>query len=380
MQCQTYKKGYFLWLMHELTVDYLLTRIADSQSSSSPLFIKGLLPAYRYNAAWAYRRADQNLFFTAISVFTLQRLRPCLKPDEQAILDPILDRALPVYERFRNKDGRATYNFYATNPSAHFPHGWLMHRFRHFQLPYDIDDTAMVYLTRSGGPSQPAASDLDFLSRKLARHANRTSLTVQNTFSDYQALRAYSTWFGLHMPIEFDACAMTNMLYVVYEYGLPLDVHAQDSLAFLADIVQTDRYRTDPFRCAHNYARTPLIQYHLARLIGRFDPKPLQAIRQKFVADLNADFTRTTNCPDQLLIAIALMRLGQMPPADVPMDTIEADFAQFSFFIAGMLSAYTQPWLYRWAGRPFWHIRWQCDDHNRVLLLEYLVLRRQFVA
>ncbi|WP_375445527.1 hypothetical protein [uncultured Fibrella sp.] len=366
--------------MHAPTVDYLLTRIADNQAINSPFFINGLLPAYRYNAAWAYHRPDQNLFFTAISLFTLQRLIPLLTTAEQTILDPIMARALPAYDRFRNKDGLATYNFYATNPSAHFPHGWLMHRFRHFQLPDDIDDTAMVYLTRSGGPSQPAASDLDFLSKKLARHANRTSLTVQNTFPEYRQLRAYSTWFGLHMPIEFDACAMTNMLYAVYEYGLPLDVHAQDSLAFLADIVQTDRYRTDPFRCAHNYARTPLIAYHLARLIGRFDPEPLQAIRQKFIADLNADFSRTTSRPDQLLIAIALMRLGQMPPIDVPMDTIEADFAPFSFFIAGLLSAYTQPWLYRWANRPFWHIRWQCDDHNRVLLLEYLVLKRQLAA
>lgn len=360
-------------------VDYLLTSIADNQAISSPFFLDGLFPSYRYNNAWAYHRPDQNLFFTAISVFTLQGLRPCLTPAEQAILDPVITRALPTYERFRNKDGLSTYNFYGTNPSAHFPHGWVMHRFRHFQLPDDIDDTAMVYLTRSGGPSQPTANDLDFLSSKLAQHANRTRLTVQNTFSEYRELRAYSTWFGLTMPIEFDACALANTLYAVYEYGLPLDVHAQDSLSFLIDIVQTDRYRTDPFRCAHNYARTPLISYHLARLIGRFDPKPLQAIRQKLIADLNADFLHTASRPDQLLMAISLMRLGQPPPVDVPMDTIEADFAQFSFFMAGMLSAYTQPWLYRWANRPFWHIHWQCDVHNRVLLLEYLVLKRQSV-
>ncbi len=210
----------------------------------------------------------------------------------------------------------------------------------------------------------------------MARHANRTRLTVQNTFPAYRHLRAYSTWFGLNMPIEFDACAMANMLYVVYEYGLPVDGHAQDSLAFLADIVATDRYRTDPFRCAHNYARTPLIQYHLARLIGTFDPAPLRPIRQKLIADLHADFGRERNRPDQLLLAISLMRLGKLPAAPVPIAGIEAEFAQFSFFIAGLLSAYTQPWLYRWANRSFWHIRWQCDEHCRVLLLEYLVLQR----
>jgi hypothetical protein len=364
-----------LWQMGTSTIASLLEQIADNQSKGSPTFSDGLFTSYRYNSAWGYRRPDPNLFFTAISVFTLQRLRPLLAADEQAIADKIVTRALPTYARFRNKDGLATYNFYGTNPSAHFPHGWVMHRFRHFQLPDDIDDTAMVYLT-----TQPTPEDLHFLTSKLARHANRTRLTVRNTFPDYRGLRAYSTWFGLNMPIEFDACAMANMLYVVYEYGLPLDVHAQDSLTFLADIVQTDRYRTDPFRCAHNYARTPLIHYHLARLIGRFDPEPLRPICGKLIADLLADFAQSTSRGDQVLLAISLMRLGQTPPAILPPTLVEEDFAGFSFFIAGLLSAYTQPWLYRWAHRPFWHIRWQCDDHCRVLTLEYLVLQRNLSA
>lgn len=349
----------------------LLHQVADSQEQSARFFRNGLLPAYRYNPFWSYQRPDSNLFFTAISVFTLQRLSSLLTADERALADLVCARCIPLYTHFRNKDGLATYNFYGTNPTAHFPHGRLMHRFRHFQLPDDIDDTAMVYLI-----TQPSLENLHFLTEKLALHANRSRLIVQHTFPEYQDLRAYSTWFGLNMPIEFDACAMANMLYVVYEYKLPLDVHARDSLTFLADIVQTDRYRTDPFRCAHNYARAPLIQYHLARLVGTFNPAPLRPVRQKLIGDLYADFAQTGNRADQLLLAISLMRLGQAPPANVPVAGIEADFSRFSFFIAGMLSAYTQPWLYRRANQPFWHIRWRCDDHCRVLLLEYLVLQR----
>ncbi|MEZ0538737.1 hypothetical protein [Fibrella arboris] len=358
--------------MHQQSALDLLIIIADNQQVSSPFFNPGLLHAYRYNQAWSYRRPDPNLFYTAISAFTVQRLHSSFTPDEQAVADRILALALPTYAHFQNKAGLATYNFYGTKPTAHFPHGRLMHRFNHFKLPDDIDDTAMVYLTTT-----PSVEQLDFLTRKLAQHANRTRLTVQHSFADYRDLKAYSTWFGLHMPIEFDACAIANMLYVVYEYALPIDAHAQDSLTFLHDIILTDRYRTDAFRCAHNYARPPLIQYHLARLIGVFNPVRLQSVRDKLVADLHADFRTTTNRPDQLLLAIALMRLGEQPLANVPLAGIEADFASFSFFIAGMLSAYTQPWLYRWASRSFWHIRWQCDDHNRVLLLEYLVLQRE---
>ena len=362
--------------MQTSTVADLLKLVADNQQTSSPYFQKGLFPSYRYNPLWRYRRPDANLFFTAIGIFTIQRLRPLLTTDEQAVTDQIIQAAIPVFPHFKNKEGLGTYNFYGTNPSAHFPHGWLMHRFRHFQLPDDIDDTAMVYLTRNGGPSQPSEEDLLFLTQKLAQHANRTRLTVQNTFPEYKELRTYSTWFGLHMPIELDACALANMLYMVYEYGLPLDIHAQDSLTYLADIVQTNRYRTDPFRCAHNYARAPLIQYHLARLTGTFDPVLLRPIRPKLVADLFSDFLASTNPSDQLLLAIALMRLGENPPHNVPEAALQDAMADFSFFIAGLLSAYTQPWIYRWANRPFWHIRWRCDDHFRVLLLEYLVLKR----
>lgn len=357
--------------MPALNTINILTLLSDNQQNNSPFFSKGLLPSYRYNPAWSYVRPDSNLFFTAISVFALQRLMPFLTPDERALAGPICTLATPLFGRFKNKDGLETYNFYGTTPTDHFPNGWLMHRLRHFQLPDDIDDTAMVYLT-----TQPSDEALRFLSEKLGKHANRTRLTSQTTFPDYRNLRAYSTWFGLNMPIEFDACAMANMLYVVYEYGLPLDVHAQDSLAYLADILVTDRYRTDPFRCAPNYARAPLIQYHLSRLVGRFNPAPFQSVRPKLIADLLTDFGQTTSRLDKLLLAISLMRLGETPPADVPIPGIEDEFAHFSFFIAGLLSAYTQPWLHRWADRPFWHIKWRCDDHCRVLLLEYLVLQR----
>ena len=350
----------------------LLQQIADSQQLKSNHFSNGLLAAYRYNPYWGYQRPDPNLFFTAVSVFTLQQLLPHLGSAEQTLANQFIDRALPTYEQFRNKDGLATYNFYATNPSRHFPHGKLMHWFRHFQLPDDIDDTAMVYLTHRGGPGHPSPDDLLFLHEKLARHANGTNLTVRNTFPEYRSLRAYSTWFGKTMPIEFDACALANMLCCVYTYGLPLDRHAHDSLTLLADLIRTNRYRTDPFRAAHNYARPSLIAYHVARLMANHNPDVLRPVRAKFLADMHHELAHATQPMEQILWATSLLRLGEQPPK-VPLDGIEASFSSFSFFIAGMLSAYEQPALYRWAHHPFWHIRWRCDAHCRVLVLEYLV-------
>ena len=320
-------------------------------------------------------RPDSNLFFTVISVFILQQLFPRLSPDEQALASTLIDRATRTYPAFENKDGLDTYNFYATRPTQHFPHGWIMHRFKHFQLPDDIDDTAMVYLTHKGRPSHSSPVQRLFLTEKLARHANRTRHTVRNTFPEYQSLRAYSTWFGKTMPIEFDACALANMLCCVYANDLPLDIHAHDSLTLLTDLVVTNRYRTDPFHAAPNYARPALIAYHISRLMADHDPEILRPIRAKLIADLWDEAALARHPMDRLLCATSLLRLGESAP-DMLLEGIEATFHDFSFFIAGMLSAYEQLWLYRWAHRPFWHIRWRCPAHCRVLVLEYLVLKR----
>ncbi|MEZ0607174.1 hypothetical protein ACAW74_01605 [Fibrella sp. WM1] len=376
------------------TTTQLLEQLVTNQHIRKTGFPDGLVLSYRYNPAWAYRRLDVNLFFTTISVFTLQRLLPLLAPTEQALADHFIAAALGTYPTFRNEPNLpfseqvpppggnslgdislggiplGTYNFYATNPSRHFPNGWLMHRYRHFKLPDDIDDTAMVYLT-----TRPTPADLDYLHRKLARHANRTRLTIRNTFADYRSLRAYSTWFGERMPIEFDACALANMLYCVYENRLPIDEYAIDSLTILADMVSSDRYRTAPFHCAHNYATTPLISYHIARLMAAHNPPLLQSVRSKLIQDMQALATQPLNPMERVLLDTSLLRLGQQPP---PLDLtgIPSAFGSFSFFIAGMLSAYEQPLLRRLALNPFWHIRWQCDDHCRVLLIEYLILLR----
>ena len=350
------------------SIPALLARVTGFQQPD------GLLASERSNPAWFYRRADTNSFFTAITVFTLQGLRAGLSEPEQERVDQFSRRAVAAYQRFRNKDGLSTYNFYPTRPTAHFPNGWVFRHFRHFQLPDDIDDTAMVYLT-----TRPVRADLDWLKTKLTRHANGVQSVAPNTFPDYRHLTAYSTWFGKNMPVELDACALSNLLYCLYYYDLPRNRHDADSLTFLRSIVETDRYRTDPFRCAHNYARPSLIIYHLARFIGAFDPPELRAIRPKLIADARTALAGATNRMEQVVLATSLLRLGEAV-VDLDLTDIETDVTGFHFFIAGLLSAYPQPWVYRWAHRPFWHIRWRCEGYNWALVLEYRMLAAKSVV
>ncbi len=347
--------------MPTLTTDALIDRIADLQDAT------GLFPSSRSNPTIGYRRTDTNGFFTAITVFTLGQLRPAVSGRARQRIDQIAERAAGAYPLFRNKDGLATYNFWPTRPSQHFPNGYLFRRFDHFRLPDAIDDSAMVYLT-----TQPTPDDLRWLRAKLPQHANGAGRTVRSTYADYRNLRAYSTWFGKNMPIDFDACALSNLLYCIYHYKMPRDCHDADSLTYLRSVVETGRYLVEPFRCAPHYARTSLISYHLARLMAACDPVELAPIRPRLIADTQRLLAHATNRLEQIILSTALLRLGETPPA-VNLDNIERDFNTFHFFIAGLLTAYEQPWLRRWADRLITQMRWQCGAHNWALVAEYLV-------
>jgi hypothetical protein len=342
-------------------------RVAALQSQGQPYFPAGLFPAYRTNPLVGYRRPDTTVFFSAIIAFTLQSVRPRLTdPQVQQLIDQVHQKVVANYPLFQNKDGLGTYNFWPTRPSRHFPNGYLFRHFEHFRIPDDVDDTALVYLTSNPGPQE-----LQWLKEKLPQHANGTRQWIKNTYPEYRRLRAYSTWFGKNMYIEFDACVLSNLLYCVFEHDLPLNQHDHDSLTYIRSVIETDRYRTEPFRCAHQYPRTPLIIYHVARLIAAFNPSEVSSIRPKLIQDAQLLLSKTTHPLDRVLLATSLLRLGERPPRLAVEDYSSTDFRGFFFFIAGLLTAYEHPLLYRLAGTPLLHMRWECEAHNWALLAEY---------
>lgn len=350
-----------------LSTDAIIEHIARLQDET------GLFPSVRRNNTLKYKRIDSNVFFTAITVFTLQNLRSSVSNKAQQIIDQIAQRAVAAYPIFKNKDGLNTYNFWPTRPSRHFPNGYLFRHFDHFRIPDDIDDTAMVYLT-----TQPTRNEQFWLKDKLSQHANGSGHhQIRNTYADYQRLRAYSTWFGKNMGVDFDACALTNLLYCIYHYNLPHNEHDVDSLTYLRLIVESGRYLSEPFRCAPHYARTSLIIYHLARLMAAFDVPALELIRPQLIADGYRELVTAKNPIEQLMLVTALVRLrAPVPPRSF--DGLEDAVRTFHFFIAGMLTAYEQPWLRRFADRPIVQMRWQCEAHSWALVAEYLGVTTPF--
>jgi len=355
-------------------LDNIVAHIAALQSSGEPPFDAGLFAAWRSNPIVGYRRPDTTVFFTAIVTFTLQRLKPLLSPASQQIVAGIAQQATANYAKFQNKDGLKTYNFWKTKPSQHFPNGHIFGRFAHFKIPDDVDDTAMIYLT-----TQPTPEENQWLKHKLTTHANGTKLSVKNTYPAYKSLKAYSTWFGKNMYIEFDTCVLSNLLYWVFENKLPLNQHDTDSLIYIRSVIESNRYLTAPFRCAHQYPRTVVIVYHVARLMGAFQIAELEPIRAKLIEDTQRLLQQPQTPLDVVVLHISLLRLGVVPKSPQGYQNLTgSDFKDFYFFIAGLLTAYENPLLYKLARSPLMHIRWQCEAHCWTLLAEYEALKNHY--
>lgn len=365
---------YFGEIMPDRTafIEDLLHRISILQSENTGHFPAGLMPSYRRNPLlMGYHRPDTNVFFTAITVFTLQQIRSKLPAVLKKKVGEISEQAARHYPDFQNKDGLKTYNFYKTpkpgRPSGHFPNGQFLHRIEHFRLPDDADDTAMIYLT-----SQPSREDLLWLKHKLTQHANLATRQVEDSYPDYVNLRAYSTWFGKNMPVEFDASVLCNLLYCIFHYNLPLNEHDFDSLTFIRSVVETGRYLREPFRCSHSYPRTALILYHIAGLLAAFRPAPLEPIRAQLIRDGFQLLEGGLPIMDQLIVSTSLLQLGEKPPyIDVSLIT-ENEIRDYSFFIAGMLTASQNPLLNRMAQSRLVRMDWTCEAHSLALLIEYL--------
>jgi len=347
-------------------LEKFIDRIEALQSTGNALFPKGIFPAQRSNHLIGYRRPDTTMFFSAITAFTLQSIRKYCSSESQVQIDAIHSRVTANYPDFQNKDGLKTYNFWKTKPSRHFPNGRWFHRFEHFRIPDDIDDTAFAYLT-----TNPSAEELFWLKEKLTLHANGTKLWIKNTYPEYQQLRAYSTWFGKNMYVEFDVSVLSNMLYCILHYNLPLNVHDEASFEYIRSVIETRRYITAPFRCAHQYPRTPLIIYHVSRLMAAFKPAALLPVWDLVANDAENLLKTTRNRMDRVLLATSLMRLGRATERIRVEDFSAKDFKGFYFFIAGLLTAYENPVLYRLSVSPLVHMHWTCEAHCWALLAEY---------
>jgi hypothetical protein len=311
--------------------------------------------AVRYNTLWHYKRKENNVFSMASLLFILKEIYDLVEVTSQRDIDKITAFLLPVFELYKNKDGRATYNFYQTRPSQHFPNGYLMQYFDHFRLPDDIDDTALItYITNA-----PLADVM---------HLKDLTDSFAQNFPDGK--RIYNTWYGKTMPKEQDVCTLLNLFYLVFHHTIPLNQTDKDSFNFL--IEKIDFIRNKPFEIARHYANPALILYHYARFMGRFS-SPLDDSKPKIIQTIYAVLEDETVYMNRLILETSLIKLGV---SRSPLDLEKLTFKDFYTFIGAPLAPFSGIIAKKASSLKATQMFWDCEMHNKALVLEYLAWSR----
>ncbi len=355
-----------------LAPDALVERIAALQSTGDDGYAEGLFPAQRTHRYLPYCVEDDSIFFTAVVLYTLQQVQAHLSAGSRRRIDEIARKAVANYPRYRNNEGQPMYNFWQTLPEDRFfPNGRILSRWRHFRLPEDIDTTAYVYLT------QPhPAQDLAWLKERLKLDTNGRRRHIRNTLPRYRHLRAYSTWLGqANMPLDFDVCALSNLLLLIFANGLPLNEHDRDTIQFITSVIRDDDHLRHPFAVAPWYADPTVILYHVARLAASCDVPELAACQDHVARDLERLLAGRPPLMQRVLLSTSLMRLGRAPAPLAYPDDLDGDLEGFHFFVGGLLTALDNPVTRALARFDVFHLRYRCPAHSLALLLEHQVYR-----
>ena len=355
-------------------VKNLLLELKRLQSKGDSIYPRGIFPSQRYHPFLPYKREDDNLFFTASVVHILQGVSNQFSEPEKVLVDEIIADAQSSYQLFQNKDGLDAYNFWQTKPSRHFPNGLFMHRFKHFQIPDDVDDTALVYLAESASKERVAQ-----LREKLKNHSNLAYKRAFNPLEKYRDLKCYSTFFGKEMYIEFDICVLSNLMRVILTHFKDnLNEYDRDTLTFITEAIVSDEHTTLPFYSAPNYPTTELILYHVSRLIPLLPSEYKTKIEEKIKADIQSQF-KSVSGMNKLMLENAALKLNLDVESNTANSTDVLNDQSFYFFHAGMITAFENSVAQKLATKPFFHLRYTSKALNRALLIENMVLKRGLI-
>lgn len=307
----------------------------------------------RKNDLWAYKRADDNIFALASTLFILQQYVSYLNDKDKEVFEKIQTQIQSYFPKYQNKDGRLTYNFYQTQPSGHFPNGRFMRRFDHFRLPDDIDDTALIYLTANYTKQQTLW---------LKKHLSEFTDQYQGSSNE----RIYSTWLGKNMPKEQDVCALLNLMYLFFKHNIRLDQTDKNTLEFIGDSV--DEIQKNPFKIARHYGHPALIIYHYARFMGDYSYAVFDQKKDLLIRFAKELLVKEKTQLFRILLEISLLKLGEKRAY------IDLDFETekpFYSFIGAPFAPFQSP-AFRFIAKNKWsQIFWKSEIHELALKLEY---------
>ncbi|MRG44387.1 hypothetical protein GFS24_04640 [Chitinophaga sp. SYP-B3965] len=342
----------------------LLKEIAAEQIEKDSFYYTGMFRSYRhYGNLHGKMREDNNIFFTGLIAFTLSELQTKFHGEDSLLCQRILRNARSSFRHFRHN---VTYNFWKTNPGIVFPNSPFLGLFKKWHtLPDDVDDTVILLMGMQADDSTARAVKL-----LMEQHANTVRYSIRNTFPKYRHIPAYSTWFGRDMPIDFDFCVLTNVLYFNHAYGMAGGRYDEATTALLDSFIHHREYITHPAYISPHYARTPVLLYHIARLMGRFPIAALEKHRPQLIVDAQAQLRMARDPMDKVILSTALIWLGV---TTVP--KVSFKDTNFVFFMAGFNSLLPDPFKKIFSGYHVVTYYYRSPAYNKMLMLQHLLLR-----
>lgn len=354
------------------TIDGLLQDISSRQQKKTNFYFKGSFPAYRIYGKGSKLKPDNNIFFTGLIAFTLKQMQPYLNATQRTWCDSIIQRAKVAYPHFKNKDGYPTYNFWRTTPPLVFPNSWFLTKFnKSHALPDDLDDTAILWLAQT-----PSDSILLLVKKLMAKHANGQFGQVNNIYRKYRDLPAYSTWFGVNMPVDFDFCVLCNILYFVYNYDLPLNVHDSATITLLNSMITAGYYKTNPAYISPHYGRTSLLLYHISRLLNKFPIPALDSLQPELLETAYREYHAADNWLDSVLLSTAIIRMDGKKLPVWPPDTADLYAANETFFVASFAEMMSNFWKKLLMPSQWIKYYFVCPAYRQTLYFENKVLKK----
>ena len=355
-----------------MTNQEIVHQIAALQCRGHGYYSDGLFPSQRIHGWFPYCREDNNIFFSTLIVYTLLDLRGDLDETSKSLIEEIVTAvrsAQPLYQHWK---GEGSYNFWMTNPSRHFPGGWLLHRWDRFAIPDDTDDSCLVHLTNNFSEQQSL-----WLKKKIEGHYPRDREPSSLTPPEYRHLRAYPTFFGKQLAPEMDACVISNVLAFMRSRDYPWSQYDKDSLEFLQLVLNRKDYLLRPFEISPNYNHPLVILYHLTRLVSRFPHPQHRQLAENLKMHLHQYDHQHANFMELLLLNTCLLRMELEPHELLLPEDWPGQFNRFYFFQAGMLTAFQKVHWRKCTVHPFFHLKYRCEAFYWTLLLEYQVLSQR---
>lgn len=354
----------------------LIKDIEASQVKQDGEFYTGMFAGYRKCAGFPHNyQPDNNIFFTAITAFTLNKLTPYLGDDNKASTLQIIKNAEAAYPHYRNPNGKPYYSFWPVNAPI-LPHAFFINRLTGVLAQGDdADDSVMILLASDNNESDNTA-----LKERLIQVSNLKKRRINSTFKKYRDVPAYSTYLGEKMHPDFDFAVQCNILYFHFEKKLPLVKEDSATIYLLTDILNNRTYMKRPVYISPSYVKPATLIYHIARLIGAFDIAELQLYRKQLIDDANKLLVKATNIMDRIILRTALIRLGaEVPELNINSiaDFEKTDQDQFVFFQARAAFAQPTPIKQIFLHWNYLIYYFYSTAYNKALWLEYLVLKNK---